>query len=98
MALLGAASLVIMAKQTTVIGVAIGWICFSAFQNGEYASLSAAIPDHVPVRQRATVSGWVGMPQALGLVIGTLLVVDVFRSTTRTARRCRSANWLAPTG
>ena len=78
MALLGAASLVIMAKQTTVIGVAIGWVCFSAFQNGEYASLSAAIPDHVPVRQRATVAGWVGMPQALGLVIGTVLVVDVF--------------------
>ena len=78
MALLGAASLVIMAKQTTVVGVAIGWVCFSAFQNGEYASLSAAIPDHVPVRQRATVAGWVGMPQALGLVLGTLLVVDVF--------------------
>ena len=54
------------------------WVLFSAFQNGEYASLSAAIPDHVPVRQRATVAGWVGMPQALGLVLGTVLVVDVF--------------------
>jgi len=31
----------------------------------------------VPVRQRATVSGWVGMPIALGLVLGTVLVVDV---------------------
>jgi MFS family permease len=78
MALLGAISLVVLAKQTTVAGVAIGWVCFSAFQNGEYASLSAAIPDHVPVRQRATVAGWVGMPQALGLVVGTVLVVDVF--------------------
>ena len=47
------------------------------FQNGEYATLSAAIPDHVPVRQRATVAGWVGMPIALGLVLGTVLVVDV---------------------
>ena len=44
--------------------------CFSGFQNGEYATLSAAIPDHVPVRQRATVAGWVGMPIALGLVAG----------------------------
>jgi MFS family permease len=78
MALLAAASLAVLARQASVAGVAILWIIFSAFQNGEYASLSAAIPDRVPVRQRATVAGWVGMPQALGLVIGTVLVVDVF--------------------
>src|SRR6185437_14224036 len=65
------------------VGVALFWVLFSAFQNGEYASLSAAIPDHVPVRQRATVAGWVGMPQALGLVVGTLLVVQVFTLDTR---------------
>jgi MFS family permease len=63
-----------------VIGVGILWVLFSAFQNGEYASLSAAVPDHVPVNQRATVAGWVGMPQALGLVVGTALVVYVFTS------------------
>jgi MFS family permease len=57
--------------------VAVLWFLFGAFQNGEYATLSAAVPDHVPVRQRATVSGWVGMPIALGLVLGTVLVVDV---------------------
>jgi MFS family permease len=78
MVLLGAVSLVILAEQTTVAGVAIMWVLFNAFQNGQYASLNAAIPDHVPVHQRATVAGWVGMPQALGLVIGTILVVDVF--------------------
>jgi MFS family permease len=78
MALLAALSLVILADQHTVLGVALLWVLFSAFQNGEYASLSAAIPDHVPVRQRATVAGWVGMPQALGLVVGTIVVVDVF--------------------
>jgi MFS family permease len=78
MALLGALSLVILSQQQTVLGVTLLWAVFSAFQNGEYASLSAAIPDHVPVRQRATVAGWVGMPQALGLVVGTVVVVDVF--------------------
>jgi MFS family permease len=78
MALLAALSLVILSVQHTVLGVALLWVLFSAFQNGEYASLSAAIPDHVPVRQRATVAGWVGMPQALGLVVGTIVVVDVF--------------------
>jgi len=80
MALLGAISLLLLAHQRTVAGVAVFWVLFSAFQNGEYASLSAAVPDHVPVRQRATVAGWVGMPQALGLVLGTVLAVLVLSS------------------
>jgi MFS family permease len=78
MALLSAICLVILGVQKSVLGLGILWVLFSAFQNGEYASLSAAIPDHVPVNQRATVAGWVGMPQALGLVLGTGLVVFVF--------------------
>ena len=78
MALLAAISLAVLSVQASVLGVTVLWVLFSAFQNGEYASLSAAIPDHVPVRQRATVAGWVGMPQALGLVVGTILVVEVF--------------------
>jgi MFS family permease len=79
MALLAAICLALIAAQDTVIGVGLLWVLFSAFQNGEYASLSAAVPDHVPVNQRATVAGWVGMPQALGLVVGTALVVYVFK-------------------
>jgi MFS family permease len=82
MAVLAALSLVLLSQMRTVLGVAILWVVFCAFQNGEYASLSAAIPDHVPVRQRATVAGWVGMPQALGLVVGTILVVAVFTGQT----------------
>jgi MFS family permease len=80
MAFLAAISMLVLAHQKSVAGVAVLWVLFSAFQNGEYASLSAAIPDHVPVRQRATVAGWVGMPQALGLVVGTVLVVLVLDS------------------
>ena len=76
----------------TVLGVTILWVLFSAFQNGEYASLSAAIPDHVPVRQRATVAGWVGMPQALGLVVGTVLVVAVFTRADQRLRGARGAD------
>jgi MFS family permease len=82
MALLGALCLAVLSQQATVLGVTVLWVLFSAFQNGQYASLSAAIPDHVPVRQRATVAGWVGMPQALGLVVGTVLVVAVFTGQT----------------
>jgi MFS family permease len=77
MVVLAAACLGLLAAQATVLGVAVLWFLFNIFQNGEYATLSAAIPDHVPVRQRATVAGWVGMPIALGLVLGTILVVDV---------------------
>ncbi len=78
MALLAALSLVVLAMQRSVAGVAVLWIAFCIFQNGQFASLSAAIPDRVPVQQRATVAGWAGMQHALGLVIGSLLVVDVF--------------------
>jgi MFS family permease len=77
MVLLAALSLGLLADQNTVVGVAVLWVLFNAFQNGQFASLSAAIPDHVPVRQRATVAGWVGMPIALGLVLGSLVYVDV---------------------
>jgi MFS family permease len=77
MVVLAAICMVLLGKQATVFGVTVLWFLFSAFQNGEFATLSAAVPDHVPVRQRATVSGWVGMPIALGLVLGSILVVDV---------------------
>jgi len=83
MAILSAVSLALIAPQNSVLGVGILWVLFSAFQNGEYASLSAAVPDHVPVNQRATVAGWVGMPQALGLVVGTAVVVYVFTHSRR---------------
>ena len=67
----------LMGFQKSVFIVGVLWVLYSAFQNGEYATLSAAIPDHVPVTQRATVAGWFSMPQALGLVIGGILVALV---------------------
>jgi MFS family permease len=82
MALLAAICLALMSAQATVLGVLISWALFSLFQNGQFASLSASIPDHVPVNQRATVAGWVGMPQAVGLVIGVLAVDKVFKTLT----------------
>jgi len=92
MALLSAVCLALTAGQRGALGIGVLWVLFSAFQNGEYASLSAAIPDHVPVNQRATVAGWVGMPQALGLVVGTALVVYVFAPVTKLAH----ASYVSP--
>ena len=80
MALLAAVCLALISVQTTVIGILGLWALFSLFNNGQYATLSASIPDHVPVRQRATVAGWVGMPQAVGLVLGVEVAVKVFGS------------------
>jgi MFS family permease len=76
-ALLGAAALVLLAQQHTVLGVALGWVAAQICFNAMLASLTAAIPDRVPVMQRGRVSGWVGIPQALGLVMGAVLVTAV---------------------
>jgi MFS family permease len=72
--LLGAAGLVLLAEQHTVVGVALAWIGVQICFNAMLASLTAAVPDRVPVAQRGAVSGWIGMPQVLGVVLGTLLV------------------------
>jgi MFS family permease len=54
-----------------------GWCLAQACLNAAYAGLSAEIPDHVPVRQRGAVSGWVGLPQAVGVVVGVALVTSL---------------------
>ncbi|MBQ0906476.1 MFS transporter [Micromonospora sp. U21] len=73
-AVLGAAALVLLAQQQTILGVALGWVAAQVCFNAMLASLTAAVPDRVPVVQRGGVSGWVGIPQALGLVLGAVLV------------------------
>ena len=37
--------------------------------NAMQAALTAGVPDHVPVGQRGEVSGWIGVPQTLGVVL-----------------------------
>ncbi|WP_229402614.1 MFS transporter [Micromonospora okii] len=73
-AVLGALALVLLARQDTVAGVALGWVAAQVCFNAMLASLTAGIPDRVPVAQRGGVSGWVGVPQSLGLVLGAVLV------------------------
>jgi MFS family permease len=73
-AALAALSLVALADQHTILGVALAWVAAQAALNAMLATLTAAVPDRVPVRQRGGVSGWVGIPQSLGLVLGAVLV------------------------
>jgi MFS family permease len=73
---LGALALAVLSRQSTVAGVLIGWCLAQACLNAAYAGLTAEVPDHVPVAQRGTVSGWFGLPQAVGVVVGVALVTS----------------------
>jgi MFS family permease len=73
-AVLGALAICALAFQSTVLGVAVVWGLCQATINSAYAGLTATIPDQVPVRQRGLVSGWVGLAQTVGIVLGVALV------------------------
>jgi MFS family permease len=76
-AVIAFASLAALASAGSLAAVAVGWAGAQVGLNVMLASLTAAVPDRVPVAQRGFVSGWVGMPQALGLVLGAVLVTAV---------------------
>ncbi|MEV6983361.1 MFS transporter [Sphaerisporangium sp. NPDC051017] len=80
-ALAGGLGLVLLAVQGTVAGVVIGWCLAQAGLNAMQAALTAGVPDHVPVRQRGAVSGWIGIPQTLGVVLAVVLVTTVVTTT-----------------
>ncbi|MFD1114828.1 MFS transporter [Sphaerisporangium aureirubrum] len=79
-ALLGALGMAFLAFQGSVWGVVVGWCLVQAGLNALQASLTAGVPDHVPVNQRGAVSGWIGVPQTLGVVIAVVLVTMVATS------------------
>jgi MFS family permease len=76
-ALAGAAALVLLSGQHALAGVVFGWCLVQASLNAMQASLSAAVPDQVPVAQRGAVSGWIGLPQSVGVLLAVVLVTDV---------------------
>src|SRR2546430_5056000 len=57
MSLLAAICLYLIGTQYSVAGVAVFWVLFSAFQNGEDAPPSAPIPDQFPGGPRAPGAG-----------------------------------------
>jgi MFS family permease len=80
-ALLGCAGLVLLSGQHTLIGLTLGWCVAQAGLNTLQAGLSAVVPDQTPVRQRGLVSGWVGLTQSIGVVVGVLLVTVAVSGT-----------------
>jgi MFS family permease len=73
-ALLGALGIVALAGPGAVLGLAVIWFACQATINAAYAGLTATVPDQVPVRQRGLVSGWIGLAQTAGVVLGVALV------------------------
>lgn len=73
-ALLGAGGLLLTAGQHGLVGIAAGWAVAQAGLNIMLAGVTAPVADQVPIEQRAVVSGWTGISQSLGLVVGAVLV------------------------
>lgn len=76
--LLFAVSLVALGFQTELFGIALCWIVASTGFCVLTAALTATISDQVPVGQRGYVSGWMSAPQAVGTILGLVLVLTVF--------------------
>lgn len=75
-----AVALVLLGLQTSIVGVGIFWSIALIGFCMLTAALTATISDQVPVGQRGIVSGWVSAPQAIGTVLGILLVTIVLTS------------------
>jgi MFS family permease len=76
--LIGALALTLLGGQTSLTGVLVFWCVAMAALNGMLAALTAEVPDHVPVRQRAVTSAFMGLMPAAGTIIGVVLVAFVF--------------------
>lgn len=76
--LLFAFSLAALGFQTQLVGIAVCWIIASTGFCVLTAALTATISDQVPVNQRGYVSGWMSAPQAIGTILGLVLVLTVF--------------------
>lgn len=76
-AVLGAAALIALAGAPNVAVMALLWCLVQAGCNAAYAAITAAIPDRVPVSQRATVGGLAAMGQTVGVLLGAVIAAVV---------------------
>jgi MFS family permease len=76
-ALTFALSLVVLGFQTQIWAIGAAWVAASVGFCIMTAALTATISDQVPVGQRGFVSGWMSAPQAVGIIVGLLLVTEL---------------------
>lgn len=76
-----AAALALLGIQSTMVGIGVAWslaiVAFCVLT----AALTATISDQVPVGQRGVASAWISAPQAVGLILGVLLVLALELAT-----------------
>jgi MFS family permease len=76
-ALTAALGILVVAAAPSVPVMAIGWFIAELGLGGMLATLTAALPDRVPARQRGTLGGLIGISQMLGTVLGALIVTVI---------------------
>ncbi|TQL47271.1 MFS transporter [Homoserinimonas aerilata] len=77
-ALLFSGSLLLLGAQESMIGIGVFWSLALVGFCMLTAALTATISDQVPVGQRGFVSGWISAPQAVGTILGLILVTELF--------------------
>lgn len=78
----GAGSLWLISWAPSMGLVLFGWCMAQLSFNAVLAALMALLPDQVPVTQRGTVAGLLGVCTPVGTTVGTFLVNAVSESTT----------------
>jgi MFS family permease len=81
-ALVGAAGLAVLSTAPNVAVMILGWCLVQGGLNGMLAALFSAVPDRVPVGQRAQTGGFIGISQMLGTVLGAVLVTELVTTLT----------------
>ncbi|RXZ70976.1 MFS transporter [Agromyces albus] len=76
-ALVFAFSLVALGFQTELWTIGAAWIAATVGFCIMTAALTATISDQVPVGQRGFVSGWMSAPQAVGIIVGLVIVTEL---------------------
>lgn len=77
-AVLFSVALFVLGLQTELVALGICWALAIVGFCILTAALTATISDQVPVGQRGVVAGFVSAPQALGIILGIVLVTFVF--------------------
>ena len=75
--LIFAGGLLALGFQTSIVAIGAFWTVTLVGFCVLTAALTATISDQVPVGQRGFVSGWMSAPQAVGTILGLILVTEV---------------------
>lgn len=79
--LLIAVGLAALGLQDDLVGIVVFWTVATIGFCVASAALTAVLADAVPQNQRGLVSGWISAPNALGILLGMVLVTAVFTTT-----------------